>query len=325
MLRQLLIPGTSLRVAEMTLGVMPWGTLASLDRALQLYDLYRAAGGNVFDTAHLYAAWEKTPEGHSGLGASERILGEVLRRRGDRRQVFILSKGGHPAFLPYYPRPERYLAPELVKKDLAESLERLGVETIDIYFLHRDDRRVPVGEIIDLLNEFVTAGRVRYLGASNWSPARIAEANACAKKKGVMGFVASQPEFSLAIPSAGQQTDDLGLRFLMGDDLAWYAHTQFPAFCYSATARGYFASKGQKAANFYGNAQSFGRLERAQELARKKGVTPTQIALAWIRAQPFPAMPIAGPTTLDHLRETIAALGTAGIRLTHQETAWLAG
>ena len=98
--RNLLIAGTSLRVWEMTLGTMNWGASVPFERALQLYDAYRTAGGNTLDTAHLYACWDKTPTGDNALGASEKAIGELLRQRPERRQLIIISKGGHPTVEP---------------------------------------------------------------------------------------------------------------------------------------------------------------------------------------------------------------------------------
>src|SRR3954471_18781148 len=121
------------------LGTAVWGSTFRGDEVDRLYDTFRAAGGNVFDSAHIYACW--LPD---GLGASEGALGEIVRRRGDRRDVLLATKGGHPNFANGYPRPDRYLAPDVIRQDLTESLDRLGVDAIDLYFLHRDDPRVPV-------------------------------------------------------------------------------------------------------------------------------------------------------------------------------------
>jgi aryl-alcohol dehydrogenase-like predicted oxidoreductase len=300
----------------MALGVMPWGTKVPLARAMELYEVYRGAGGNVLDTAHIYAAWEE-----HGQGASERALGEVLRKAGDRRQVIVASKGGHPAE-PFYARPERFLSPEVVKRDIRESLERMGIDMIDLYFLHRDDRRVPVDEIIGMMNEEVSEGRIRYFGASNWSIARMAEANAYAtrSKEGLMGLVASQPEFSLAQVNGEAPTGDPALRWLTEEDAAWHEQTGMPAFCYSPTAKGYFASGGTRGAERFENAVSRGRLARATELAGKLGVAPNQVALAWVLAQRFRAIPILGTGDVKHLRE---GLESERIALTQDQVKWL--
>lgn len=331
MLRPLLIAGTSLRVSEMALGTMNWGTSVAEKTAFELFDLYHAAGGNVIDTAHLYACWQNTPAGENGLGVAEKTIGRLLKERdGIRRHLVIISKGGHPSFAPDYLRPAQYLSPALVHKDLGESLERLGLPMIDLYFLHRDDRRVPVGEIVDMMNELVGEGKIRYFGASNWSCARIAQANEYAAKKGVMGFVASQPKYSLALPTGAIQdagtwgipepADDLTTRFLTPADVRWHRQTGFPAFCFAPTSRGFFATSGVKAAGEYDLPESRARLARAVELAAKKNANANQIALAWLRAQNFPAIPLVGPSTADHLRDALAA---ADIRLTPDEARWL--
>ena len=246
MLELLDIAGTELRVSEMALGAMLWGTGATVEESLRLYDVYRGAGGNVFDTAHVYAAWRP-----DGLGVSERTLGQVIRRRREEGKVVIMSKGGHPAFGEHYARPERYLSPEVVRGDIGESLERLGVGRIDLYLLHRDDRRVGVGEIVGMLNEEVGRGRIRYFGVSNWRVERIEEANRWAAGRGVMGFVASQPRWSLAEPSKPQEEEDVAARFLWAGDAAWHGRTGMAAFCYSPTAKGYFASGGERGKESY--------------------------------------------------------------------------
>src|SRR5689334_10143412 len=133
MLKQLRIAGSSTRASEMAPGATPWGTLLPADGALKLYAVYREVGVTVLDSAQLDASGEKAIGGGPGEGASEKSVGEVLRRRGDRRQVIVITKGGHPTFAPTYMRPERYLTPEVVKRDLKESLERMGLEMVDLY------------------------------------------------------------------------------------------------------------------------------------------------------------------------------------------------
>jgi aryl-alcohol dehydrogenase-like predicted oxidoreductase len=313
--RHILIPNTSLRISRIALGTVPWGTEVPLADARRLYEQYRAAGGNVVDTAHIYSAW--LPD---GAGAAERTLGQVLRATGDRRQVIVISKGGHSAES-FYPRPDRYLSPERVRQDITESLERTGLDMFDLYFLHRDDARVPVGEIIDAMNAEVESGRIRYFGASNWRVERIEEANAyaAAHEDGRMGFVASQPQFSLARPNA-RMTADPSLRHLAPEDLAWHTRTGFAAFCYSPTARGYFATNGNKHQDEYDNPTSRQRLHRLQQLAVKLRVTPNQLALAYVLNQFFPTIPILGTTNASHLAE---ALQSTTVTLTPAQVAWL--
>ncbi len=314
MMKQVLIPGTSLRVSEMALGAMPWGTKVPLDIAMQLYEMYRAAGGNVMDTAHIYAAWEK-----NGDGASERAVGTVLKGNGGSAACGAHQQGGASAE-PFYPRPDRYLSPEVIARDVAESLERMQMEIIDLFFVHRDDSRVPVGETIDALNGEVASGRIRYFGASNWQVQRVQAANDYAKKKGVMGFVATQPEFNLAQVNGEMGATDPALRWLTPQDVTWHEKTGMPAFCYSPAAKGYFASDGRKGTSRYENMTSRARLRRALELANTMGCSSNQIALAWLLGQRFPALPILGTGDAGHLED---AIGAGAVHLTAQQVAWL--
>lgn len=310
MLHTFLLPQTELRVSAICYGAASFGTAVQGEAMDRLFGMLRDAGGNFFDTAHCYCAW--LPDGD---GVSERALGECVRRQGGREALVIASKGGHPAMSPYYPRPERFLAPEVITADIDDSLRRLRMDVIDLYYLHRDDAAVPVGEIVESLNAEVARGRIRYLGASNWRVERIAEANAYAAAHGLRGFVISQPQFSLAQP-AGAMGDDPCMRHLTTADMRWHTTTQLPVAAYTSTAGGFFAGR----AGGFDTPDNRARRERAEQLASSLNATPTQVALAWLLAQPFPVIPILGTTQPDHLREGLAA---TEVRLTEEQVNWL--
>ncbi len=316
MLPLISIPRSPLTLSAMCMGNSAFGTGLSEGETDRLYAAFREAGGNCFDSAHCYCFWLP-----GGRGCSERALGECIRRHGDEGQVRIITKGGHPAIPPDYPRPDSFLAPEVIASDLADSLENLRQDAIDLYILHRDDTRVPVSEIIDYLNSHIADGRIRAIGASNWSTARIQAANEYASAKGLHGFVASEPLFNLAQPNAPVPTQDPAQRYLSAADIAWHKKTGLPALCYGSTAGGYFASDGQRAAAAYDNAISRARLERARVLAEKHNVSVNQIALAYLRCQPFPVIPILGTTNVAHLRDS---LGAASVVLDPETVEWLA-
>lgn len=312
-MRLLRLPGTEIELSAICYSAALFGTGvqgAALDR---LYGLYRDAGGNFFDTAHCYCFWLA-----DGDGASERALGAMLRRFGGRDQIVIGSKGGHSA-ADGYPRPDAYLAPAVIAADLDDSLARLGVETIDLYYLHRDDTRVPVGEIIEMLNAEVDRGRIRALGASNWTTARIAAANAYAAAHGLRGFAASQPQWNLAQP-ADPPDSPTGMHFLTPGEVRWHATTGLPVVAYTPTAGGYFAGHDGAAPRF-DTPVSQARRARARQLAPQLGCTPAQLALAWVMHHPFPAIPILGTLNPDHLAD---GLGAADVRLTPAHVRWLA-
>ena len=292
---------SNLDVSVMCYGAAAFGTTLRGAEMEHLYAAFREAGGNFFDTAHCYCFWIA-----DGLGASERALGDIVRRHGDRQNVVIATKGGHPAAGPAYPRPDRYLAPAVIASDIDESLNRLGMDVIDLYWLHRDDPRVPADEIVETLNAEIARGRIRYPGASNWTAARIAAANAYAAERGLQGFVASQPQWNLAQPNLDSRADPT-MRFLPEEDRLWHIQSGLPVVAYSSTGCGYFASGGRLAAGAFDNDVSRARLRCAQELATRKGATPNQIALAWLLHQGFPVVPILGTGKLEHLTDALDA------------------
>ena len=161
-----------MKMAKLSLGTAGFGSAVDRKTAFLLLDRYYAAGGNLFDTARVYADW--LPNGH---GASERTLGEWIASRGLRDRVLISTKGAHPPMGNLHtPRVNR----KAILFDMEESLSALATDYVDIYFLHRDDESRPVSDIMPTLHELVVAGKTRFLGASNWRASRIAEANAFA-------------------------------------------------------------------------------------------------------------------------------------------------
>lgn len=311
---------TDLVVSEICYGAAGFGSLckgADLDALLKIY---RDAGGNFIDTAHCYAFW--LPE---GSGCSERALGDYLKRNG-KGDLVIGTKGGHSSE-PAYRTTEAWLSPGRVAADIDDSLGRLGLDTLDFFWLHRDDTRAPVGEVIEMLNAELRRGRIRWFGVSNWHCDRIAAANAYAVAHGLHGFFASQPEWNLAQKNGRSAIDEgLGtgkeMRVLMAKDRAWHRKTFLPVVPYSSAACGYFASRGEKSQAAYENPVSRSRLERTITLAAELGVTPGQVALAWLMNQEFPVFPIIGSLHPEHLREDLAA---SGLRLSPAQVQWLEG
>jgi aryl-alcohol dehydrogenase-like predicted oxidoreductase len=304
------IPHTDLTVSPICLGGGHFGDPRVQDGCRGLMEAFLAAGGNFVDTAHVYDFWLE-----GGDGLSERTIGRVLREIG-AKNVVVATKGGHPSVDGKYRQPDRYLSPEAIAGNIRDSFERLGFERIDLYYLHRDDTRVPVSEIIDALNAL--GDRVRHFGASNWSQPRLAAANAYAKKSGKRGFVASQPQWSLAAPLTWPEpNDDMAMRTFTPVDLAWHTESGVAVVPYSSTAHGYFSGRTGKT---FDSPANQARRERATQLATELGVTPTQIALAYLRSHPFPVIPIIGSGNADHVRE---ALGAANVTLTMQQAVWL--
>lgn len=299
-MRTIPVPNTDLRVSAFCLGVMPFGDSYAGDKGDALLDTFVEHGGNFFDTAHCYCFWTS-----AGAGSSERALAGYLHRRGLWDEVTVATKGGHPSE-PGYRTVDRYLSPGRIAADIDDSLGRMQIDTIDLYWLHRDDLRVPVSEIVDCLNAEVSAGRIRYFAGSNWSGERLEQANAYATERGVQGFVASQPCWSL-----GSKPMARSMRELSSEDWQFHARTEMPVIPYSPTAQGYFASNGTKGQS-YALPVNAVRLRKVNALAEQRGVSPNQVALAWLMNQPFPVVPILGTSDPEHLLD---ALGAEDIRL----------
>jgi aryl-alcohol dehydrogenase-like predicted oxidoreductase len=275
---------------------------APLDVSLELLDAWLELGGNAIDTARQY-------------GNSEAIVGRWLRERGCRDEVVVATKGAHYDL----ETGRNRVSEEEIGADLAESLAQLGVDTIDVYWLHRDDPAQPVGPILETLNSHAQEGRIRVFGASNWSHERLEQANAHADANGLQSFACSSPQLSLAVPREEPWPGCISIH--ERGALEWYARTQLPVFAWSSQAAGYFAGvRDDDVTRVYGTDENAGRLRRAQQLAAQKGCTVTQVALAWVVHQPFPTHAIIGPHSSAELRESAAALE---VELSADEARWL--
>ncbi len=296
------LPHLEKKVSRLVMGV---DNITFLPHSAALWDAFVEIGGNCFDTAHIY-----------GGGACERVLGQWVKARGIREQLVILDKGGHT--------PECNIP--AIRRQHRESLDRLGMGYVDIYMLHRDNPEIPVGEFIDLFNELVKDGTMKTFGGSNWTIQRIEEANAWAKKNAKQKFAAMSNNFSLARmvnpPWPGCiSTSDAQSR-------AWFEKTQFPMMPWSSQARGFFLENNSgpgknddpEVVRCWHSDDNFQRLERAKELAKKYGVRPINIALAYVLCQPFPTFPLIGPRYLSELRTSLPGLN---VELTAQEVKWL--
>ena len=290
---------------------------SNADEAFALFDAVFAQGCNTFDTAHVY-----------GNGACERVLGRWIASRGIRDQVVILDKGAHP-----YNGRQR-VTPEAITADIADSLERLGVDFIDLYVLHRDDESQPVEPIVDILNQQHRAGRIGAFGGSNWSYERVQAANRYAEAHGLVPFAVSSPQFSLPemVKPAWEGCISLGGA---GNQAArrWYASAGVALFTWSSLAGGFMTGKYRRdnlntpgdyfdgvTIRAYAYEDNFRRLDRAQTLAADKGISLPQLGLAYVLSQPLPIFALVGARTPDEFADNLPALD---IQLTPAERAWL--
>lgn len=310
------VPGIDKPISRLVQGTIMLDE-ADLASSFTLLDAVFDLGCTAFDTAR-----------HYGRG-NEAVVGRWVRERGLRDQVFIIGKGAHPT-----PDEPHRVTPEAIAADLDESLRQLGLDAIDLYLLHRDDPGVPVGPIVEALNEHQRAGKIRAFGGSNWSHARIAAANAYAADHDLVPMVASSPQFSLV-----EQVDEPwpGCISIGGpaneEARAWYQANQMAIFAWSSLAGGFLsggftrASDGglpeeaaARARRAYGTDDNFERLDRARKLAEVQGMTVPQIALAYAFSQPLNLFAIAGGESREEVAANAAALD---LRLSAATLAWL--
>ncbi len=228
-----------------------------------MLDNYVSLGGNAIDTAHIY-----------GNGVVEREVGRWLALRGNRASIIIVGKGAH-----HNARGPRVTRADIAA-DLHDSLQRLDTDYIDLYLLHRDNPAIPAGEIVEWLNEHHRAGHIRAFGGSNWSSARLQEANDYARAHGLVPFTASSPNFSLAVP---REVPWAGCLAATVEGTDWYVQHQFPLLSWSSQAQGFFT--GRFSSDDHSNAEmvrvwytddNFVRLARATELVARRVSRPTQ-------------------------------------------------
>lgn len=304
------ISGLDKPVSRLVLGCADLKNTALLDAALD-------AGINTFDTAHQY-------------GGSEALLGGWLRGK-DLDKLVIETKGCHPSPL----RPDR-VTPACLVKDVETSLRRLGVECIDLFLLHRDSLRAEVGELVETLNHLRRQGKLRAFGGSNWTAERIREANSYAAAHGLTPFTVSSPHFGLACQVGDPWGGGAGCVTLTGEgqerQRAWYRESGTAVLAFSSLARGLLSGKLSAAdparadkldaagRRGYDCPENWERLSRAEALAREKGCTVAQIALAWLFRQDINAYAVFSTSSAPRIAENCGALDVA---LTREECRWM--
>jgi aryl-alcohol dehydrogenase-like predicted oxidoreductase len=250
------------------------------------------------------------------MGRAERVLGEWLRSRGTRDGAVVIGKGAHS--------PLTY--PDVIARQLGETLDRLGTDHVDVYFMHRASLEVPVGEFVDAMDAEVKAGRIRGpIGGSNWTRERLDAAIDYARANGRTELAAFSNNFSLA-----EMMDPIWAGCIHASDAGWKAwatERQLTNFAWSSQGRGFFTDAAGRDKHdipelvrvWYSDA-NFARRDRAIELAERLGKRPIHVALAYTLAQPFPVLPLIGPRRLVELDDSLEALS---IRLTPEQVRWL--
>lgn len=287
---------SGLKITPLMLGGNVFGWTADEAASFAVLDAFVDQGGDAIDTADVYSAWAP---GHEG-GESERVIGKWLKRSGKRNQVVIGTKVG------MWPKQLGIKRANIIAA-CEGSLQRLGVETIDLYWLHRDDEATAAEEYVAALDELVKAGKVRAVGASNFKPGRFAEGLAESAKSGKARFDAQQPEYHLLN------------REIEAELMPLCAREGVSLLPYYGLASGYLTGKYRSEADKAKSPRG-GRMDKymagkgpavlgvLDALCATHNATPAQIALAWIMAKPAIAAPIASATSVAQLDELMGAL-----------------
>lgn len=293
--------GSGLKTPRLVLGGNVFDWTVKGEEAFAILDRFAEAGGVMIDTADVYSAWVP---GHRG-GESESLIGEWLRRRGRRDDVLIATKVG---MLPWDGKGGGVLDPAKILASCDASLARLGIERIDLYYAHQDDRETPLADQLGAFDVLVRAGKVRAIAASNYSAERLGEALDLSEREGLARYEALQNEYNLMTRGKFEGAlQQLCLDRNIGSLPFYGLASGFLTGKYrSAEDKGKSIRGGRMDA--YLNERGFRVLAALDAVAAEAGATPAQVALAWVAAQPGVTAPIASATSRAQLDELLGVL-----------------
>ena len=267
------------------------GSHRQFDRALD-------AGLNTIDSADVYSKWVP---GNSG-GESESIIGSWLKKTGRRNDVFITTKVGLPMG-----EGKSGLSPRYIAQEVEESLRRLQTDYIDLYQAHVDDPNTPLEDTLRAFDQLVKAGKVRYIGASNYSGARLTEAVETSRKHSLASYISLQPHYNL-VERQKFETDQLPAVEKLGLGVIPY-YSLASGFLSGKYRRDSPDSKSPRAAGVqkYRNERGYAVVDVLVDIAAQRNTKPAAVALAWLKAQPGITAPIASATTDQQLDDLVTA------------------
>jgi len=288
---------TGVEVSAFCLGTMYFGNRTNQETSYRLLDQYLEAGGSFLDTANIYARWVPGFKG----GESEALLGEWMRERKNRSQMFIATKVGFE-----YPGVERGLRADQIETECEKSLRRLGVDTIDLYYAHVDDRDTPMEETMEAFDRLVKAGKVRFIGASNFLAWRLEEARWTSQRHGWAEYCSIQQRYSYIRPKPGAS---FAPQVAANDDLLDYCRAQgITMLAYSPLLSGAYTRADRSFSRQYLGPDTDARLAALKAVAEEMGATANQVVLAWMVQSSPPVIPLVAASTVDQMQENLDAL-----------------
>lgn len=284
-------------VSALCLGAMYFGSRTDVDTSWQLLDQYVEAGGSFIDTANIYAQWIP---GFVG-GESETLLGNWMRERKNRDKLFIASKVGFE-----YPGVERGLEAWKIEEECDKSLTRLGVDTIDLYYAHVDDRNTPQDKILEAFDKLIKAGKVRYIGASNFLAWRLEEAKNISNARNLAEYCCVQQRYTYVRPRPGASFNP---QVSANDDLLDYCLAKGTTMlAYSPLLSGAYCREDRPFGEQYVGADTDNRVAALRQVADEIGASVNQVVLAWMLHSKPAVIPLIAASTKEHLQENLDAV-----------------
>lgn len=299
---------TSIDTPQIVLGTMDHGTRVERHTAFRLLDRFVEAGGRWLDTANCYSFWNDP----SGLGgASERVLGAWLRANpGVRSTIGVATKIRQaPLAAHSWPESAEGLSADAIRAGLDGSLDRLGIDHVDLLWAHAEDRSVDFSETVAGFGEAVAGGRALRIGAANHASWRVQQARDLARKQGVAQWSALQLRHSLVQPRPGTSVPEAGHKLLAPDDLDFAQSEGLGLWCYTPLMMGGYTRDDRPFSSGYAHPGTERVLEVLDETSREVGATPNQVVLAWLLSQGI--SPIVGASRVEQIDEAMGALSLA--------------
>ncbi len=289
---------SGLEIAPLVLGGNVFGWTIDAETSFRILDAFVDAGLNAIDTADMYSTWVP---GHQG-GESETIIGQWLKRSGKRDKVAIFTKVGMAMG-----NGGKGLRKDYILREAEDSLRRLQTDHIDLYQSHTDDAETPLQETLEAYAQLIRQGRVRAIGASNYTGERLAMALKISAEHGLPIYTSLQPQYNL-VERSGYETD---LELICREN-------HIGVIPYYSLASGFLSGKYRSEADLgksqrgagvkkYLNERGLRILAELDVIAEEKHSTPAQVALAWLMARPSITAPIASATSLEQVKDLVAA------------------
>jgi len=287
------------QVSAMCFGAMWFGTRNDTASSFRLLDQYVDSGGTFVDTANIYAYAPQMDPNYRG-GESEQVLRDWFAARGKRQAVFIASKLGFG-----YVDQSFGLRAAQIEAECDKSLRRMGIDTIDLYYAHVDDRSTPLEETLLAFDRLVQKGKVRYLGASNFLAWRLEAARGVSQAHGWARYCCIQQRFSYLRPKPGAS---FAPQIAANDDLLDYCTNEgITLLAYSPLLNSAYTREDRLFPQQYQGLDSDARLVTLRQVAEEAGATAHQVVLAWMMQSDPVVIPVIGATTPEQLTDILGA------------------